>query len=390
MRLPKRAELSEEQEEFLMEAPLDSSVICVGPPGTGKTVLALYRAALLEKMNKHTDLVMHGKLLNRYVERSLDELNIDVDTKTWHSWIYSHWRKGNGRFNIPESGRFSPDFKKAIELITQGKPLKPQDLYWEHLIIDEGQDFPKEFYLFLMVMMQNNSIVQGRLTPVVTVFADENQRMDEEKNSTISDIKAYLPVAGFYKVTENYRNTARIAKLASCFYVGMSTGIPDIPEHRPGKVPVMRRFDTLEKEMESVVRWLHNNEDLSAGIIVANTSVQRRVVGAIQSLANAKGLKVQKYQSGVKVDTMDFYSRGTITVVCDKSCKGLEFDGVFIPQLQHYQHDGVNEDFFKMKMYVMISRARSHLQLSFSECDGAPSVLKFFPTGNDEVLKWDI
>jgi DNA helicase IV len=390
MRLPKRAELSEEQEEFLMEAPLDSSVMCVGPPGTGKTVLALYRAALLEKMNKQTDLVMHSKLLNRYVERSLEELNIDVDTKTWHSWVYSHWGKGNGRFNLPQIGPFIPDFRKAIELITQGKPLKPGDLYWEHLIIDEGQDFPKEFYLFLMVMMHNDSIVLGRPTPVVTVFADENQRMEEETNSTISDIKAYLPVAAFYTVTQNYRNTARIAKLASHFYVGMSTGMPDIPEHRLGKVPVMRRFDTLEKEMESVVRWLHNNEDLSAGIIVANTRVQGRVVNAIQALATAKGLRVQKYRSGINVETVDFYSRGTITVVCDKSCKGLEFDGVFIPQLQHYQHDGVNEDFFKMKMYVVISRARSYLQLSFAECDEAPSILKLFPTSDNEVLKWDI
>jgi superfamily I DNA/RNA helicase len=90
------------------------------------------------------------------------------------------------------------------------------------------------------------------------------------------------------------------------------------------------------------------------------------------------------------VETVDFYSRGTITVVCDKSCKGLEFDGVFIPQLQHYQHDGVNEDFFKMKMYVVISRARSYLQLSFAECDEAPSILKLFPTSDNEVLKWDI
>lgn len=389
MRLPTRAELSEEQEEFLMEAPLDSSVMCVGPPGTGKTVLALYRAALLEKMNKQADLVMQSKLLNRYVQRSLEELDIDVDSKTWHSWVYSQWHKANGRFKIPESGPYSPDFKKAIDLIKQRKPSKPENLYWEHLVIDEGQDFPKEFYLFLVVMMLEDSIVQGRSTPVVTVFADDNQRMDEEKNSTITQIQAYLPVADFYTVTENYRNTARIARLASHFYVGMSTGMPKIPEHRPGRVPVVRRFDTLEAEMESVVRWLHNNEDLSAGIIVANTRVQGRVVSAIQPMAKAKGLKVQKYKWGTNIDTLDFYSRGTITIVCDKSCKGLEFDGVFIPQLQHYQHDGVNEEFFKMKMYVMISRARSHLQLSFAECDEPPSVLKLFPADNEEVLKWE-
>lgn len=390
MRLPKRAELSEEQELFLLEAPLDSSVLCVGPPGTGKTVLALYRASLLEKMKKQTDLVMHSKLLNRYVERSLEELRMHVATRTWHSWVYAHWRKGNGRAKIPELGPFTPDFTKAIALVRDGKPSKPGDLYWESLIVDEGQDFPKSFYLFLMVMMHEQSIVKGRPTPTVTVFADENQRMNEDQNSTIKEIQTYLQGAGFYKVTKNYRNTARIAKLASHFYVGMSTGIPAIPEHRPGKVPLLRRFNTLENEMESVVRWLYNNDDLSAGVIVANTRVQSRVVQALQPLVTAKGLKVQKYKSGAEVDKVDFYSKGTITVVCDKSCKGLEFDGVFIPQLQHYQHDGVNEEFFKMKMYVMISRARSHLQISFAECDEPPSVLKLFPSDDREVLKWDV
>ncbi|GGD59612.1 3'-5' exonuclease [Lacimicrobium alkaliphilum] len=390
MRLPKRAELSEEQEEFLMEAPLDSSVICVGPPGTGKTVLALYRAAVLARKNMKSDLVMHSRLLNRYVKRSLEELEIDVDTKTWHSWVYSHWRKGNGSFRIPQHSNYNPNFDKAIELISQEKPLRPQGLYWEHLIIDEGQDFPRSFYLFLMVMSHSKSIVQDRPKPVVAVFADENQRMEEEKNSTISDIKTYLPGAGFYTVTENYRNTASIALLASHFYVGMSTGLPDIPEHRPGKVPVIRKFDSLEKEMESIVRWLNNNEDLSAGIIVENTRVQSRVASAIKPLAQAKGLKVQKYKSGGNVDTIDFYSRGTITIVCHHSCKGLEFDGVFIPQVQHYQHDGVNEEFLKMKMYVMISRARTHLQLSFTDCSEPPSILKLFPASNEEALKWDI
>lgn len=390
MRLPKRAELSEEQEDFLMEAPLDTSVICVGPPGTGKTVLALYRAAFLEKKSKRTQLVMYSKLLSRYVERSLRELEINVDTKTWHSWVYSHWKKGNGRFNIPQSSRYTPDFDKAIKLITQDKPLKPEALYWEHLIIDEGQDFPKGFYLYLMVIMSKKVIVKGRPTPVVTVFADENQRMEEGKNSTINEIKAYLPGAKLYTVTENYRNTAPIARLASYFYVGMSTGIPKIPEHRKGQVPLVRGFDTIESEMQSIVRWLYNNEDLSVGVIVANTRVQSRVVKAIMPIAKEKGLKVQEYRSRDKLDTVDFYSKGSITILCDKSCKGLEFDAVFIPQLEDYQHDGINEDFFRMKMYVMISRARSFLQLSFSECDARPSILDLFPIDDEGALKWEI
>jgi len=390
MRLPRRSELSEQQEDFLMEAPFDRPVLCVGPPGTGKTVLALYRGAILNQKGDNVDFIMHSKLLNRYVERSVEELDMDVDSRTWHSWIYTLWGKGNGRYKIPEVERWLPDFKKAIEFVKEEKPSRPEKMYWNHLIVDEGQDFPKEFYLFLTVLRHQESILAGRTPPGITIFADENQRMEETRNSTISQIESYMPEVSKYQVSMNYRNSGPIAELASFFYVGMSTGKPDAPKNAKGLMPQLRRFDTLEDEVLSVVNWLHNNDDLSAGIIVPDRTVQGRVVRAIKPLAEEKGLKVQKYSSGIDVKTIDFYKNGTITVVCDKSCKGLEFDGVFIPQLQTYKTDGANEDFFKMKMYVMISRARAYLQLSFSDCDDAPQVLKMLPPVEKEILTWKI
>ncbi|WP_019617024.1 AAA family ATPase [Psychromonas ossibalaenae] len=390
MRLPRRSELSEQQEDFLMEAPFDRPVLCVGPPGTGKTVLALYRGAMLNQKGDNVDFIMHSKLLNRYVARSVEELDMDFDSRTWHSWIYSLWRKGNGRSKLPELEKYLPDFIKAISFVKEGKVSKLKNMYWEHLIIDEGQDFPKEFYLFLTVLRHEESILAGRQTPVITIFADENQRMEESRNSTIRDIQNNVPDIIKYEVTVNYRNSGPIANLASYFYVGMSTGIPDTHKNLKGLMPQLRRFDTLEDELQSVVNWLNNNDDLSVGIIVPDRTVQTRIVNTINPLAAKRKFKVQKYSSGTDADTIDFYTNRTITVVCDKSCKGLEFDSVFIPQLQCYKTDGANEDFFKMKMYVMVSRARSYLQFSYSVCTENPQVLKMLPTPEEEVLKWRI
>ena len=199
-----------------------------------------------------------------------------------------------------------------------------------------------------------------------------------------------MPEAIKYEVTVNYRNSGPIARLANYFHVGMSTGTPEIPEKAKGAVPQLRQFDTLEDEMLSVAHWLHTNDDLSAGIIVPDRTIQGRVMKIIKPLADARQLKVQKYSSGNDASKIDFYTKATITVVCDKSCKGLEFDGVFIPQIQAYKTDGANEDFFRMKMYVMISRARKHLQLSYAECDEQPQVLNMLPPPEGELLKWKI
>ncbi|WDE00738.1 AAA family ATPase [Thalassomonas actiniarum] len=390
MRLPRRAELTEQQEDFLMEAPFDKPVLCVGPPGTGKTVLALYRAAILRQKEEKVDLIMHSKLLNRYVERSVKELAIDINTKTWNSWVYGLWRKGHRRLNMPQLEKYLPDFKKMVSLIIEGKVNNLPNMYWNHLIIDEGQDFPKEFYLFLTFLKSQSNVVNGRKAPAVTIFADDNQRMEEKRNSTIRDIQNYMPGIEMYEVTANYRNTRPIAKLASYFHIGMSTGVPEVPKSIKGLIPQLRSFDTLEKEVRSIVNWLHNNDDLSAGVIVPDIATLKRVDVAITPIAEEKNFTVQKYMSGTEAKTINFHKGGTITIVCDKSCKGLEFDGVFIPQIQSYKTDGVNEDFFKMKMYVMISRARKYLQLSYSDCDEAPKILKILPTPEQGVLKWKI
>jgi len=390
MRLPRRAELSEEQEDFLMEAPLDKPVLCVGPPGTGKTVLALYRASVLSQRDSNIDLVMHSKLLKHYVREAVQELKLNIDSKTWHSWVYSLWRAGNGRYRIPQIENYVPDFLRAIDLVKLNRPRNLSGMYWSHLVIDEGQDFPKEFYLFLTVLRNHEQIIMGRKAPGVTIFADENQRLNPVQNSSLKEIESHMPEAVKFKVTSNYRNSVAISKLARYFYVGLPTGVPDIPDRVQGQTPQLSKYATLTDEMKSIVTWLYNNDDLSAGVIVPDIPTLDEIAACIEPLANEKGLNVQKYKHGVSESSIHFYKKKTITIITDRSCKGLEFDGVFIPQIQKHKIDGANEDFFKMKMYVMLSRARSHVQLSFSETDEHPEILKMIPTQSEELIIWKI
>jgi superfamily I DNA/RNA helicase len=59
------------------------------------------------------------------------------------------------------------------------------------------------------------------------------------------------------------------------------------------------------------------------------------------------------------------FGAGGITLLCYPSAKGLEFDTVFIPELQKYGDDPTNP-VARMTFYVLISRARKNLYLSYS------------------------
>ena len=87
MRMPTEADMSQEQTEIYIDAPLDGKVMVTGPPGTGKTVIAFLRARTVAKKNKRITVAMYQNVLKQYAT-SAAENKFDVSTmhKWWKSW----------------------------------------------------------------------------------------------------------------------------------------------------------------------------------------------------------------------------------------------------------------------------------------------------------------
>jgi superfamily I DNA/RNA helicase len=363
--LPKFQDLSKEQ-DAVYSMSLDGNHVVSGPPGTGKTVMALYRAQALNIDDRAAQVLMHSNVLKQYTLLAAKEVDVEGSVETFHRWIGRFWTE---HFDAPapkmEGDEWAFDWS-AMAAAFARRPPRPDTL--ADLLVDEGQDLSPHFYQLVSMMATN-----------VTVFADENQKLFPD-NSTIDEIASGLGRrTESHRLTRNYRNTREIAALAAHFYCGTPSGIPD-PPHREGDLPLLRRFSDLTAFIELVARYEKNYSDRSIGVILPNKRLQKQVYNKLsyRKPRNPVEAYIGSYREHRK---LDFTTPG-IKILNYWQVKGLEFDAVFVPELQLVTGDPTSAE-TRMRFYVVFSRAREELILSYTGTE-EPAIVKDVP---DDILE---
>jgi DNA helicase IV len=383
MRLPPEDQLSREQKEACF-APTEGACLVVGPPGSGKTVVAIFRQHALRRQNRPVQTLVYNLVLRSYT-------GIE---KTFYSWLSSWWKEATRRA-FPyawQDGKRSFDFGEAARLArTEMRDALRARGNWGHLILDEAQDFDRRAHEFLCVTRASafQGVAQGN-TPSMTILADENQRLNAA-NSTLEEIKRahLLTNDDVYHLRRNYRNTLQIAKVAGHFYAGLPTGIPELPNEQGDKpkLVVTKDLDQAVARIADFVR-IHDNKDV--GVLVYYDNTRKRLFNKLANRLRQTGVCVQTYTSDrddVHSDAtrLRFDEGGSVTVLCFASAKGLEFDAVFLPELQTVPVDDQNELVTKMNLYVMVSRARTHLFLLVSDSARGTGIWKLLPVESGDL-----
>lgn len=354
MKLPAFEDLSKEQ-DLIYNLDLDGNYIVSGPPGTGKSVMALYRAQVLTFDDREPAVLMYSNVLKQYTEQAANDIDVAGYVTTFHSWFSNFWWR-RYRTTTPQTAPYEHDWP---EIAQQFVSHPPELGTLADLIVDEGQDLSLGFFRIARFVAKN-----------MTVFADENQQLFDN-NTTLREIELSIGAKEHLELRRNYRNTAEIAAVAATFFSGTPTGIPD-PPARHGDRPTLRRYARVADFVDYVVRYSKARSDLSIGIACPNQKIQRRLYRELEGRKLA--VPLQQYISGSKDHKVLAFERPAVTIVHYRSLKGLEFDTLMVPELQQVTADPTSAA-TRMMFYVVTSRARDELHLSWSGLSGVPGIV---------------
>ena len=358
--LPGIDELSKEQEDA-RALPKAGQHLIIGGPGAGKSVLALLRSRRHHQDKERYVFLVFNHLLN---QASRQLVGGQLNSCTWQKWFGAEFKALTKR-RIPKlpaskSGWAEIDWTRVANIIASLPPhtpplLTPIDL--PSLIIDEGQDMPPEFYQALLNLGFAN----------IYVVADQNQQIVSGQNSTRQDIQKNLAIetSAVIELVNNYRNSYAIAHLARQFYTGDPASPPPmLPNRHSRSCPLLYEYapETFARIIERILKNADSHPNKLFGVIAPDNAARDRYYQALAAadvqLDNAFP-RIETYSSGAVSQLL--FNEGGILVINAQSCKGLEFDTVFLADINLHFFDASDPDRAKRLFYVMIARAKEQV-----------------------------
>jgi superfamily I DNA/RNA helicase len=317
-------ELDEFQRE-IREMSIHDSCLIKGCAGSGKTILALYRANDIR-----IDAIARGEAAS---------FTMVVYTKSLQSFIRS------GIIDLGIGPR-----QVIYEKQWDGSSV-------DHLIIDEAQDFAQE-----SIDGFNNARLKS-----IMFYGDSNQQLYKDRLSTEEIAKQLgLPQKELFR---NYRLPKLIAAFAS--YVGNDKDLEKKCVKNGSEKPRLKRFDTWQAELDYIIGEIKTRNYTDVAILLPfNDNSVRAFNNAHRNIESVKDyFDQQRVSLECKFsDTMELnFDSELPKVMTYHSSKGLQFETVFIPFCDFPRHDRWFINKYQNALYVALTRTYRNLYLTYSE-----------------------
>ena len=300
----------------------DSSFIVKGCAGSGKSILALWKAKQIQENGNTFLFVIFTKALKQYMKDGISQIGLTASNVENYNQCF-YWSKDGSTWQ-------QGDWKK-------GK--------YDYLIVDEAQDFSKEDIL----------LFKSKATKALLLYGDSAQQLYKfftNKTAISMDDMAYITKFPTEQLVFNHRLPKKIARLAE--YVNNEN---DDLENRCRKegneLPKILKYNSLNAELDAIAEIIKNRNFEDVGILLRNNNDVEKVADYLRR----KGLNVEaKVNDNVELN----FNSSNPKIMTYHSSKGLQFEVVFLPECTVSSQDDRNP------LYVAITRTYQSLYIMHS------------------------
>ncbi|SEF43191.1 UvrD-like helicase C-terminal domain-containing protein [Xylanibacter ruminicola] len=290
----------------------DNSYIVKGCAGSGKSILALWKAKQIQDEHRGSYMyIVFTKALMQYMADGIKEVGISQRNVDYH-W---HW--------VNRAGCPSADY----------------------IIVDEAQDFSKE----------DIELFKSKARKALLLYGDSAQQLytfiQDKKTVSMEDIQ-YFTKFPVEQLVFNHRLPKKIARVAQ--YINSEN---DELEERctveGTEKPKILEYPTVEKQYDAIIELIQNKHMEDVGILFRQNDEVEEAYNYFQE----HGLNVEA-KFGKHMD-LDFTSDNP-KLMTYHSSKGLQFENVFLPDCT------VEDDDNRNPLYVAVTRTYQSLYILHS------------------------
>jgi superfamily I DNA/RNA helicase len=301
----------------LIDRELESSMIVSGCAGSGKSVIAMYKAQQIIDEGGDVIMIAYTKSLNRYMQQGRDISKTD-------RYFYYHW-----------------------QWLDAGKPSA------DYIIVDEIQDFSRD---------EVNEFIKAA-KKCYFFFGDTAQSIYKgiKHPLTIKELSDMTGIAISY-LNSNHRLPKPVAKITQ-EYVAIDANpyAEAIYQSKETEIPRFVQFDDEKSQVEAIIDIVTKKNMKNVGILVPNNDL----VLSTMKLFNDLHFPCEfKYNAGYN----DKRNRVTLDFTTDlpklmtyHSAKGLQFETVILPF-----YEGATDTEAQKALYVAMTRTYRFLYVLYS------------------------
>lgn len=369
-KLPKYTELTNDQ-KIIAGLGFDKNIMVSAAPGTGKTVIAIYRAHELSDANKKVAMLVYKRTLMKYLESTVKSLGIKAVVNTWHSWLVDFYKsKFDSSYPKINGENYTYDWTRITMDFERWGSRNPNGMY-DTVILDEAQDIPIELIKALKYIAKS-----------ITCLMDPQQSI-EVGGSNHVDVAIALGVRKAYTLDENFRNHEEIYDLSQVYRQASVN-----PREPIFEKPHFVKENGVGLPFSKIKDIIRRRKLPYIGVFVSPKQLNK----TFEELDDAFPGQVYIYKTGSKYREISFENEG-IYVLSYNTMKGLEFDEVIMPRFDKVDTSGDNEADINL-IYVAISRASHYfygIYQGMEHRNGYIDVMRPFRDGkaSKDLVRWD-